>query len=1033
MYSVRILEERQDAHNSNVANKIIDMMDKLRLSANTNSPRRWIWELLQNAKDVCNSSGKVKVKIHLDEENRILEFIHNGKPFSTKNIVFLIEQVSTKERDSTKSGEEKTTGKFGTGFLTTHLLSEIVTVNGYLSDDDDPIRKFKVTLDRSGKNKEEIVGAIHKAFKELENSEVAEDHGNDYDIDEYNTIFRYDLNEKGIEVAKIGIEDLKISIPYVLAFTPQIEEIYIENENIKYSLKGEYHCKLANSTVYKIQEEIGATIDNHYVLLVKDQSVSVTLALENRHGNVWIKPFHKRQPKLFCDFPLVGTNDFPFPVIVNSGFFNPTEPRDGVFLTDNDNEKIEENKNLILKACALYQSLLDYASENGWLGLYNVTNIRKIPSKEWYSTEWLKENVVNKCKEHIKYCPIIDNASGKRIALYKTNGDIQVEIPNHLSEEVRNGIWELSSKLIPNTLPCKEDIHYWYYSLWSECKNFDLKKLTKKIENLEDKTNLYRELEAGVSSEKWLKEYYILVKHDNQVISDIASGEYAVVPNQNGVFKVCTEIFLDNGIDEEYKEILSLLGEECREYLLDKDVDTVDLTQYKKLGNNNIILKIKEELKWVKDELEKDIYSRILILYDVEHKEYRKQIKIIKFANRIFENYLRDVKCVKNISNELLEKSITYMATCITDRISDEENIDNFADHFCFKNKNEALEWLSEFVEYLSNFDFENLLNKSTRTILPNQKGCFVTKDDLFLDDGEIDDELKDIATEVGYDIRSELLDKAICLKLPENRERHAKDLAEPIVRFVKDNFSNRINQREDIKLIFKRIFIWIDENTELAKKILPEIYENKHWLYNDKEIALNMKKAEAYDALMEKYNIGDVEILEKLIQYNQQDKLNIIEDETSTEQLLLQLGIDSENSLKEASENNFFAENFIHLSESNFEKLKYVQGILERSRKRIFEYLKRKKEYNVENPKRISENNTIYCIEKNGEEIYLITRPSDCEKVIIYYDEEKDVLDYTMDWELWVDNGKTDPQKITFGKILKLTGINRIPLKRVR
>lgn len=45
MYSDKIQKVRREAQEANVANKIIDMLDKLRLSANENSPRRWIWEL----------------------------------------------------------------------------------------------------------------------------------------------------------------------------------------------------------------------------------------------------------------------------------------------------------------------------------------------------------------------------------------------------------------------------------------------------------------------------------------------------------------------------------------------------------------------------------------------------------------------------------------------------------------------------------------------------------------------------------------------------------------------------------------------------------------------------------------------------------------------------------------------------------------------------------------------------------------------------------------------------------------------------
>lgn len=1030
MYSNKIQEERQDAHDSNVANKIIDMMDKLRLSANTNSPRRWIWELLQNVKDVSNSSGKVKVKINLYEGKRTLEFSHNGKPFSTKNIVFLIEQVSTKERDNAKLDKGKTTGKFGTGFLTTHLLSEIVTVKGFLLDDNEPMRKFKVTLDRSGKSKKEIVGAIRNAFEKLENSEVVNEVEN-YNFSEYNTTFKYDLDEKGIKVAKIGIEDLKISIPYVLALTPQIEEINIESENIKYSVIGKLNCRLQGSCVYTIQEMQGASIRNHFILLVKDESVTVAVTLENKDGKVWIKEFNKKQPKIFCDFPLVGTDDFPLPIIVNSELFNPTEPRDGIYLTDNENEKIEENKCLILKACELYQSLLEHASENGWLGLYNITCVKRMQSKEWCSTEWLNVNVVDNCRQYIKYCPIIDNAVGERIALYSSDDEIQVEIPDDSNEKIRNGIWGLCSKWIPNALPRKEDIHFWYESLWSECKKFDFEKLTRKIESLKNKTVLELELGNGINLEEWLNEYYVLIKNDKRIVGDIVSGEYAVIPNQNGVFKKCRELFFDADVDEEYKEILSILGEDCKKYLLDKNVNTGELIKYEKVENDSIITKIEEGLKWASDELEKEVYSHILVLNDKEHKEFHKQIKVIQYAEKLFENCLQERKCVKSISVELLEKSIKHMATCIADAISEQENIDNFTSFFNFENRVEALEWLSKFIEYLISSDFDNLLNKFKKPILPNQNGQFVTKDNLFLDDGEIDNELKDIATIAGYDIRNELLDKAIFLKLPENRERHAKDLAEPIVRFVKNNIGNRMNQSQEIKSTFKKIFIWIDENTELSKRIFPEICENKHWLYDDKEIASNMKKAEAYDALMQKYNITDPKSLERLLQEKQSNDLYIDSREDITEDLLIQSGIYSDESLKAAMESTFFLDNFVHLSESDAIKFGFVQEILERSKTNVLNYLKGKKEYDLSSILEIDK--TIYLVKKNNEEIYIIIRPSDYGQVILYYDSEKDILDYEKDWELWVEDNANSPQKITFGKMLKLTGINKIPLKKVR
>ena len=71
----KIEQYQRDAHNTSVANKILDMLDKLRLSSNANTPRRWIWELIQNAKDVVNSTGKIKIRVCFDEKSKILECI----------------------------------------------------------------------------------------------------------------------------------------------------------------------------------------------------------------------------------------------------------------------------------------------------------------------------------------------------------------------------------------------------------------------------------------------------------------------------------------------------------------------------------------------------------------------------------------------------------------------------------------------------------------------------------------------------------------------------------------------------------------------------------------------------------------------------------------------------------------------------------------------------------------------------------------------------------------------------------------------
>ena len=123
----------EKAHNRIIATKIHDELTKLRACADTSptASKRWVWELIQNAKDV-NIDGKVQVRIKagLEDADAHITFEHNGGAFSAENIRFLIEQVSSKDRTNDSTRRPTTTGRFGTGFLTTHLLSERVIIKG---------------------------------------------------------------------------------------------------------------------------------------------------------------------------------------------------------------------------------------------------------------------------------------------------------------------------------------------------------------------------------------------------------------------------------------------------------------------------------------------------------------------------------------------------------------------------------------------------------------------------------------------------------------------------------------------------------------------------------------------------------------------------------------------------------------------------------------------------------------------------------------------------------------------------------------
>ncbi len=133
--------------------------------------------------------------------------------------------------------------------------------------------------------------------------------------------------------------------------------------------------------------------------------------------------------------------------------------------------------------------------------------------------------------------------------------------------------------------------------------------------------------------------------------------------------------------------------------------------------------------------------------------------------------------------------------------------------------------------------------------------------------------------------------------------------------------------------------------------------------------------------------------------------------------------------STKEYNDINKISSSFSHTSESSIEKKRYIVSLLKRSKKRILEHLNNLDEYTCDNVDD-SALTVMSGIRKNGNDIYIIPRPSDNGKVIIYHDSEFDTLEYS-DSELWYEDGVSIPKKLSFGKVLREAKINKIPITR--
>lgn len=1002
------------------ANRILQLLQKQRYSNNENSVKRWIWELCQNAKDVCNSTGKVKISIAYDEEQNKVCFRHNGKAFSMTNILSLINQASSKDRND---GSERKSGKFGTGFITTHLLSETVKIYGIL-ESESTYSRFNIFLDRRGKEKNEIITAMENSIADLQECVTID--VSEFSEDEYNTTFEYELDEYGVQVAKDGLENLRVSAPFVLTLLPEIEEITIESTGETFRYNQNIRCGLNKASVSEIILEVKGNVKRIYVLNVTEDNVSILTALERTDSGMKILPYSKQQSKLFCDFPLIGTEDFPFPVLINSQDFNPTEPRDGVFLTCGNKSRIDNeivtNHAIIEKACNLYKELLEYASEKKWDGIYNITRISSFEKKEWYDEEWLK-GIIEKCKNIILHVPMVCTENGLMVELLDDWDDEQVYIVNGNNNDTRENIWHLLSYIMPDRIPQKSEIHEWYNSLWSGCNRYGFGKLSKLLQSYEN-IETFKLYLTGIEWATWLTAYYEFTDKNDERKKLLLSEKIKILPNQNGEFCSIGQLYFDTGVLDEYKLILKELGVDSKAWLLDLKLDNRSWFQCKEYTNEDILKLIEEKLQQTDQETEECVLLKIVFMYENAYEQLPVQRKICEYASYIL-GLKYNMISVNSTSKELLQHSMKRTVTCVANKISECSTVDGLAEYLKVPVEN-AISFLAGFIEFVVKNGYENLLTKVKKPILPNQNGNFITKENIFLDN-EMDDVLKDIACLAGYDIRAELLMNEVFLELPDNRQKSNIDMATCITRFVDDN---RTTKDADIRSAFNRLLIWINENSDEAARIFPSLYKNKHYLYDDEEIVKNIKRAELLTNIMCKYNIASADKLEEIIQ-NSEEILcggDFQEKESITEEVLLQYGIDSDEALDEAFANTEFSSKFKRESKHNVEAYVYVKRILNRSKNNIISYLGTQQEYDVSEFQEIAD--TIFVVKKNGKQIYVLARPSDGGEVRIYYRTEMDILDYSMDWELWVEDGKSVPQKITFGKIIKLTGLNRIPLK---
>lgn len=582
-----IEEGRKEDGNRSIADKIIKRLHDLDKTVENNQGR-WAWELLQNAKDSIADFNDKTVSIQIELNNDEVEFRHNGVHFTEQDVRGLINQISSKEIEENQI--TKRTGRFGTGFLTTHLLSRVIQVKGVLETKSKDFYSFEFPLDREGKTTTQLIPKIENAWTEFHNSAIKINET--YDINNFNTSFSYKLDSaEQKEIARIGVEEFIKLIPFVLAFIPKIQEVDIIdntlNKKIKFennsTVETEGYIKSISQTVNSIKSEI-------LLLIIGNERLCIGSQIEKSEKGYILKSL-KEIPKIFCDFPLIGTEQFHFPVIINSFYFNPQTERDGVWLKGKEDDEVLENQELFENALELFKTLLNEISEKAFFDLYHIVETRMPATNEKYFDDyWYKENIQKPLRENIlrtKLVEIDDNPIEKKLI-----SELWFPLKSY-SENVQQNLWQFTSDLFPSAVCKKDHLKNWCDVSWDGWNKITYTEIIKDLTGQESIDKLSQTL--GKNEEdafEWLNSLCkFLLEEDSNLIHFENS---AITPNQNGAFKKRTELSIDKIKDRDLVNILELLGDDWKNILLNENVG---FGRYSVKEKKDIAVKITEYLQ----------------------------------------------------------------------------------------------------------------------------------------------------------------------------------------------------------------------------------------------------------------------------------------------------------------------------------------------------------------------------------------------------------------------------------------------------
>ena len=726
--------------------------------------KRWIWELLQNAKDTITSNpdrDSIKARILIDGD--LVKFQHDGDPFTADARLGLLYKYSEDKENA------ESTGRFGTGFLTTHCLSKVVTIESNMYGDENAIVGFSVTMYRDGFTEQELLEGLGKMrASELYYSEP-------YDW----TTYTYHINsESGRRAVQLGKENFKENIAKTLLFCKELSSVELIDNSERISIERITDTpitdKLRQTQFRIIAGDTEPVIRTFIYCSIKEldeelsakykaeRSIRLQAACEVDSNKNIVSTGDKTS--LYCVFPLVGIEgQIQMPIFVNSPDFEPDSERQSLILNgitrDEEKNVITEvgiNQKILCKLPDIFKIIVGYLSEELFNSFFNLCNgLKSVKDHEKLDKDWYKKSIVSAMREILSSYPIVTPFSTSERFLRLSDCIIAKES----KQESEYILFNLLTSLYPEKLVA--DNNKWAHMLW---KDDDMKLWTTEdiCADIEAKGSMDSlDVVSGNDKFAWYNSFLAFVLSQNELLFK----EHALLPNMNGEFlKRDVEDFKQGeGVTNVILDVLEKLGGDMRPLLLHKSITAVSLDS--KFNSTSYSAKVNSLVKNIIDaniytdetrlsKLQPIIFIAVSDGNKYEQEFITKRSRIYTITKELFQ--WQDIQTVadNSLNKVAWEETDKWLVNYIISTIESKKSLANLPVGLGAK-------WLNDTIFSLS----ITLATMNIKAVVPNQNGTFCLSNNLFIDNG-IPEVLKnEVLGKIGLSYKDILLDNSINLK----------------------------------------------------------------------------------------------------------------------------------------------------------------------------------------------------------------------------------------------------------------------------